>query len=59
MSPVSVGFSRPADKSLEAYKAWIRAMLVRLGGTDDMTEDQWLAGWREFWAGTDAEAEPA
>ena len=50
MSPVSVGFSRPADQSFEAYKAWLLAILAKLGGEDDMTEDQWQTAWREFWA---------
>ncbi len=42
-------FSRPADRSLEAYKFWIRSVTAQLGGMDDMTDAEWEAGWREFW----------
>ena len=42
--------SQPKDRSLDAYKAWLRRVLSALGGEDDMTEEQWEAEWREFWA---------
>lgn len=45
-------YTRPLDRSLEAYKAWITRMVVRLGGSDgdDMTDAEWEAAWREFWS---------
>ncbi len=44
-------YSRPIDRSLEAYKAWIRSMVTALGGQDDdMTDAEWEAAWREFWS---------
>ena len=58
MTNPTVGFSRPADRSLAAYKAWMLGVLARLGGTDDMTEAQWEAGWREFWADAGPEVQP-
>lgn len=45
-------YSRPLDRSLDAYKAWIRRMVAALGGSgeDTMTEAEWEEAWREFWA---------
>jgi hypothetical protein len=44
-------YTRPIDRSLEAYKAWIQKMVIRLGGSGgDMTEEQWIEAHREFWA---------
>jgi hypothetical protein len=47
-------FLRPADKSLEAYKNFVKSMVCHLnrGQTldeDDMTEAEWEADWKEFW----------
>jgi hypothetical protein len=44
--------SRPADKSLAAYKRWIRGMTGALGGdeSDDMTEEKWQESWKKFWS---------
>jgi hypothetical protein len=45
--------SRPKDKSLEAYKAWIKEFTFRLTGKNNpnsMTEEQWVAGWKKFWS---------
>jgi hypothetical protein len=47
-------YTRPIDRSLEAYKAWIENMFIRLGGSgDDMTEEQWIEAHREFWSDAD------
>lgn len=45
-------YSRPLDRSLAAYKAWIRRMVAAMGGSGQstMTEAEWEAAWREFWA---------
>ena len=45
----------PQDRSLEAYKAFINAMLKAMTGRtadeDDepMTEEEWAEEWRGFW----------
>ena len=50
-------YSRPLDRSLEAYKGWIKNMVARLGGSgDDMTEEEWIEMHREFWSDAPAEA---
>jgi hypothetical protein len=54
-------YSRPLDRSLEAYKAWIRRMVAAVGGSGEstMTDAQWEAAWREFWSDGGDEAEDA
>ncbi len=44
-------FSRPKDKSLEAFKVWILEMYEHLTGKreDTTTEEQWIALWKAFW----------
>jgi hypothetical protein len=46
-------FSRPKDKSLEAFKAWIQGIRIQLTGKEEddgsMTEEKWIASWKEFW----------
>lgn len=40
-----VTISRPKDKSLKAYKAWIMSLTDPLSGNpekDDMTEEEWV-----------------
>ena len=56
-------FSRPADRTLEAFKEWIAGMAKALGdNTDDAsgepTEDEWREGWRRFW-GVESQAPEA
>ena len=50
-------YLRPRDKSLEAFKAWISALMVHLTGEerDNMSEEQWRAYWLKFWAAGDAQ----
>lgn len=44
-------FTRPIDRSLEAYKAWIQNIVIRLGGSSgDMTEEEWIEAHHEFWS---------
>lgn len=44
-------YTRPLDRNLEAYKAWIQNMVIRLGGSGgDMTEEEWIEAHREFWS---------
>jgi hypothetical protein len=44
--------SRPKDKSLESYKAWIKEFALSLNpdAKDTMTEEQWIEGWKKFWS---------
>ncbi len=47
-------FSRPKDKSLEAFKAWINEMAQKLGvkqsdKKSEMTEEEWVESWKKFW----------
>jgi hypothetical protein len=50
MSKKLVFFARPADRSLKAFKEWIRGMAKSLGcDDDDMTEEECVQAWREFW----------
>lgn len=43
---------RPADRSLEAFKAFINGMVERLAPDvpDDVTEEKWIESHKEFWA---------
>jgi len=44
--------SRPKDKSLEGYKAWIMEMYTHLTGKSEttMSEAEWEQKWNEFWS---------
>jgi sulfur relay (sulfurtransferase) DsrC/TusE family protein len=46
-----VRFSRPKDKSLEAYKAWISEIAARLTTQKSikLTEEEWRKSWKDFW----------
>ena len=44
--------SRPRDKSVEAYKAWIMEISQRLTTAKqaiELTESEWRASWKEYW----------
>ncbi len=43
-------FGGPVNRSLEAYKTWIRSIVEEGGGVDNMTDAQWEASWRQFWS---------
>jgi hypothetical protein len=47
--------SRPKDKSLEAYKAWIKELTFKLTGKNDdpMTDEMWITRWENFWSKVD------
>lgn len=49
---VKLDLSRPADKSLEAFKEWAIAFTKRINpnAKDTMTEEQWVKAHQEFWA---------
>ena len=47
-------YTRARDKSLQAYKDWLLGTVMAMTGktreeADSMTEEEWEAGWREFW----------
>ena len=43
--------TRPTDRSLEAYKAWMRELAQKLekNGEVKWTEEEWIANWKKFW----------
>lgn len=45
-------YSRPTDKSLQAYKDWITGVVKRINpnSEDTMTEAEWVESWKEFWS---------
>ena len=49
--------SRPKDRSLASYKAWITEMTKHINPQSDgssMTEDKWKQAHEKFWAKADA-----
>jgi hypothetical protein len=50
--------TRPADRSLEAYKTWLLDLTARLvpGAPSTMTEADWIKKHKEFWEKVDAAA---
>ena len=47
-----VTFSRPKDKSVEAYKAWIMEIAERLTTEKNkirLTEAEWRLHWKDYW----------
>ena len=51
-TPDDVDLARPRDKSLEAFKEWIRESARRLSGNSDgdasLSEDDWIILWQDF-----------
>ena len=44
-------FSKPENKSLEAYKAWIKGTSKALGiKGEELSEQEWLTAWKGFWS---------
>jgi hypothetical protein len=45
-------YSRPGDKSLQAYKDWINGVVNRINpnAKDTMTEAKWVESWKGFWS---------
>ncbi|HMD82667.1 MAG TPA: hypothetical protein VKE92_15230, partial [Anaerolineales bacterium] len=44
--------SYPSDRSLEAYKAWIRELSNRLTTNKpkiNLTQQEWIASWKDYW----------
>ncbi len=51
-------FSQAQDKSLQAYKDWVTGLASKMGVKDDMTEEEWIAAWKKFWAKKDSDLKP-
>ena len=49
-------YGRPANRSFEAYKEFLGYLTTSLGGESDMSEDELLEAWRDFWQRADATA---
>jgi len=49
-------YGRPANRSFEAYKEFLGYLTTSLGGESDMSEDELLEAWRDFWQRADAAA---
>ncbi len=49
-------YARPADRSFEAYKAFLESMAESLGIKQDLSEDELRRGWLKFWEAADSEA---
>jgi len=51
-----LALARPKDRSLEAYKTWIKKMVGAMGGAGgDATEADWIEMHAEFWAAAPAD----
>jgi hypothetical protein len=54
-------YSRPRDRSLQAFKDWIQGMTYRLNPNAENTittkqwidEKRWIDNWKKFWAKVD------
>ncbi len=48
-------YARPADRSFEAYTAFLESMAESLGIKQDLSEDELRQGWQKFWEAADSE----
>lgn len=47
---MEINVSRPNDKSLEAYTAWIIGLRLARGSAETIfTSVEWAAAWKEYW----------
>jgi hypothetical protein len=51
-------YSRPPNRSFEAYCDFILGMTAALGVENDLTEEKLREGWRQFWQAADEGAKP-
>jgi hypothetical protein len=49
--PQVINVLRPKDKSLEAYRAWLKGIASQLATDAEVqwTEEQWIEKWKKFW----------
>jgi hypothetical protein len=48
----SITVTRPQDRSLEAYKAWMMDLAKKLTtGSAELkwTEEEWITNWKKYW----------
>ena len=45
-------FSKPKDKSLQAYKDWIMGVTLQFNpnAKDTKSEEEWIESWKKFWS---------
>lgn len=43
--------SRPKDRSLEAFRKWLKELAERMGGKQTLTDKEIEAVWEKFWEG--------
>ena len=51
-SYTKIASSQPSDKSLEAYKIWIRELSSRFTTNQleiKLTQQEWIASWKQYW----------
>jgi hypothetical protein len=50
-APQVINVLRPKDKSLEAYKNWLKGIASQLATDAEVqwTEEQWTEKWKKFW----------
>jgi len=55
MAKTKIYYGRPADRTLEAFKEFINAMVSKLApdAKDTMTDAKWIAAHKKFWAKAD------
>ena len=46
-------YSRPGDRTLPTYRAWISAVARALNAIDDLTEFDFGKSWKKFWSAVD------
>jgi hypothetical protein len=49
--PRTINVLRPKDKSLEAYRAWMKGIASQLAPEAEIewTEEQWKEKWTNYW----------
>lgn len=54
-------YSRPRDKSLQAFKDWVNGFAGRLfpGVMDSLTEKEWDKNWKKFWSEAESSKDDA
>ena len=47
----SISVLRPTDRTLEAYKAWIKKLARQIDPNSEVkwTEEEWITNWKKFW----------
>ena len=43
-------YIRPAGRSLDEYKTWLRQLIAQTGVEDDISDERWEESWQTFWS---------